>query len=182
MNDYYFRWLIELIGDSYICGNYQKLLWKMHCREYVWELNLDENRASDGIYLRNIFANSMGINTGDYIKLQGFGCDISRPCSVLEMMIALARKAEDDLMHDPDFGDRSGKWFWQMMENLGLDIYDDYNFNEFEVDRIIDIFLHHTYANGGNGNAFPIRKKSRDLRNTDLWWQMNAYMEEQYGL
>ncbi len=175
MNDAYFRWLIELIGDKYIEGNYQKLLWKLYSTDYIWELDYDRNRAADGLFLRHIYARSTGF-------LVNFDIE-NRPCTMLEMMIALARKAEDDIMHDPDFGDRTGYWFWTIIQNLGLDIYDDSYFFESEIDRILDVFLHHRYAkNGSSGGAFPVKTKTRDLRKTDLWWQMNSYLEENFPI
>ena len=169
MTDAYFCWLIGFIGDKYIEGNYQKLLWKLFTTDYIWELDYDRNRAADGLYLRKIFTRE----TGMFFMGRA-------SCSVLEMMVALAKKAEDDIMHDPDYGDRSGRWFWTMIQNLGLDIYDDYTFFEPEVDRILDVFLYRRYENNGSGGAFPMRSKCRDLRKTDLWWQMNAYLEENY--
>ncbi len=165
MIDAYFSWLTGLIGSEYIRQNYQKLLWKLYQTDYIWELDHDENRASDGLYLRREF--------GQYV-------DPYKKCSVLEMMIALARRAENDIMHDPDYGDRSGKWFWTMLQNLGLDTYDDMHFYEREVDRILDIFIHRRYDRNGTGGAFPVSHISRDLRDTDLWWQMNAYLEENF--
>ena len=178
MNEAYFCWLIRLIGDDYIATNYQKLLRKLHSREYIWELVYDKNRAADGIYLRNLFDQEMG-NYG----VAGGGMSASTaPCSVLEMFIALARNAENDIMHDPDYGDRSGIWFWEMLQNMGLDIYDDYNFYESEVDRILDNFLHHRYAKNGAGGAFPVANSCQNMRQKDLWWQMNAYLEERFRL
>ena len=170
MNDAYFCWLTGLIGDRYIVENYQKLLWKLFCTEYIWELDYDRNRAADGLYLRQIYVNSGGLSIR------------SDNCSVLEMMVALARKAEFDIMHDPDYGDRSREWFWTMLQNLGLDIYDDWHWFESEVDRILDIFLHRRYERSGVGGAFPVHKICRDMRQTDLWWQMNAYLEEHYPI
>lgn len=99
---------------------------------------------------------------------------------MLEMMVALARRAEHDLMYNPDFGDRSGLWFWTMLQNLGLDIYDDYNWYEDEVDRIVQNFLHHRYEKNGMGGAFPVKYASKDFRKMDLWWQINAYFGECY--
>ena len=116
MENLYFRFLIGLIGDEYIAMNYQNLLQKLWSKEYVWELDLDKNRAIDGINLRYLCAQNYGVNELDQDGMIGLGIDISRPCSVLEMMVALARRTEDKLMHDPDLGDRSGVWFWQMME------------------------------------------------------------------
>ena len=178
MNDAYFCWLVGLIGNRYICDNYQKLLHKLYVTEYIWELDYDRNRAEDGLCLRRMFIK----NTGYMTPYNEFINDNNRPCSVLEMMVALAKKAENDIMYDPDYGDRSGLWMWTMMQNLGLDIYDDRNWYEPEVDKILDIFMHHRYAMNGTGGAFPIHTKTRDLRKTDLWWQMNAYLEEHYPM
>ena len=182
MDELYFRFLIGLIGDDYIAANYQKLLWKLFSREYVWELDLDENRAADGLNLRMLYARSFNINVYDPVAAMSVGIDMNRPCSILEMFVALARKTEDDLMHDPDLGDRSRIWFWQIMQNLGLDVYDDIHWYEDEVDKILDIFLHHRYLSNGAGGAFPVRHPCRDLRKTDLWWQMNAYIQDQYAI
>lgn len=171
MDDSYFCWLIGLIGDDYVQTNYQRLLWKLYTTDYIWELDYDENRAVDGLYLRREFEQQSG-----YLAT----VDRNKQCSVLEMLIALARRAEEDIMHDPDYGDRSGTWFWTMLQNLGLDIYDDYHWFEKEVDKILDVFLHRRYEKNGFGGAFPVRKPNRDLRKTDLWWQMNAYLEEHF--
>lgn len=169
MPDAYFCCLVRLIDDGFIEGNFQRLLWKLYTTDFYYELDYDKNRAADGLYLRKTYGQKLGI------------CIPDRPCSVLEMMIALAKKAEDDIMHDPDYGDRTGRWFWVMMENLGLDMCDDMNYNEGYVDRVLDTFMHHRYApNGGAGGMFSIRKCCRDLRKTDLWWQLNAYFEENY--
>lgn len=169
MPEAYFCWLVELIGDGYLERNYQKLLWKLFTTDFFYELEYDKNRAADGLFLRRTFANSCGMILPD------------KPCSVLEMIVALARKAEDDIMHDPDIGDRTGRWFWIMMENLGLDIYDDYGYSEANVNQILDVFMHHRYApNGGSGGMFSVRKCCRDMRKTDLWWQLNAFFEENF--
>lgn len=169
MPDAYFHWLIGLIGDGYIEGNYQKLLWKLYATDFFYELSYDENRAADGLFLRDTYAKKCGFPVRE------------GACSVLEMMVALARDAEDDIMHDPDYGDRTGHWFWTMLENLGLDIYDDYNYFERSVDRILDVFMHHRYApNGDFGGMFPVKNCCRDMRKTDLWWQLNAYFEEKF--
>lgn len=172
MEDSYYSWLVGLIGDGYVQVNYQRLLWKLYKTDYIWELDYDRNRAVDGLYLRREYQRQGGMFTTEFAQREN--------CTVLEMFIALARRAEDDIMHDPDYGDRSGQWFWTMLQNLGLDVYDDYHWFEKEVDRILDVFLHRRYEKNGIGGAFPVRKMTRDLRKTDLWWQMNAYLEEHY--
>ena len=184
MNDAYFHWLCGLIGD-YFRGNYQKLLWKLYRTNFVWELEYDENRAADGLFLRKIYCQEVGWYDNSQSLAPPFGSReewLESPCSVLEMMIALAKKAEDFIMYNPEIGNRTSVWFWQMLENLGLDVYDDIHFFPAEIDRILDIFLHRKYDSHGNGSAFPIQNCCRDLRKTDLWWQLNAYLEERYPI
>lgn len=179
MPDAYFCWLIGLLQNEYIAQNYQKLLWKLYTTEYIWELDFDKNRAADGLYLRKIYCQYVGNEVTAFAGTR-VGMYPNLPCSMLEMLIALSRRAEDDIMHDPDFGDRTSKWFWTIMQNLGLDCFDDYNWIEPEVDRILDVFLHRRYQTNGYGGAFPICSKPVDLTKTDLWWQMNAYLEEHF--
>ena len=171
MSDAYFRWLIDLLGDDYLKIHYQKLLEKLYLREFTWVMEYDENRANDGLRLRRIFADEMGVKTRKPLKIGRL-----RDCSVLEMLVALARKAEDDILWNPDEGDHTSAVFWEMLENLGLDIYDDYNWFEDEVDHILDVFLDREYLRDGTGNAFKLR--SSDPRNMDLWLQLNRYLIE----
>ena len=172
----YFEWMYNSVssGRHTKGSSYRKLFMLLHRTEFIFSIPRDENRAMDGLDLRRRFAQDA--------DRRGYILDCLRgPCSVLEMMIALAKKAEDDIMHDPDYGDRTGRWFWVMLENLGLDICDDLNYNEGFVNHVLDVFMHHRYApNGGAGGMFSIRKCCRDLRKTDLWWQLNAYFEENY--
>lgn len=180
MEDSYFCWLVGLIGDEYVGTHYQKLLWKLYTTDYIWELDYDRNRAADGLYLRREFAKLNGYFVADGDVFQDPLIVEGRPCSVLEMMIALARDAENDIMHDPDYGDRSGKWFWIMIQNLGLDVYDDYCWFEAEVDRILDVFLHRRYQTTGPNAPFPVKNSATVFANRDLWWQMNQYFEANF--
>lgn len=176
MSDAYFCWLTGLIGDGYIEGNYQRLLWKLYSTDYYYDILYDRSRAADGIYLRKIFNKEC-----HFLESNTPGIGEEKPCSVLEMMVALARKAEDDIMHDPEIGDRTSHWFWEMMLNLGLDIYDDFGYSEESVDHILYVFMHHFYAsNGRSGGMFSVRKSNIDMRKTDLWMQLNVYFEENF--
>ena len=171
MNDAYFRWLVDFLGDDYLKIHYTKLLEKLYLREFTWVMEYDENRANDGLRLRRIFADEIGAKTRNPLKIGRL-----RACSVLEMMIALARKGEDDILWDPKEGDHTSIIFWEMLENLGLDIYDDFNWFEDEVDHILDVFLERKYLRDGTGNAFKLRHA--DPRKIDLWLQLNRYLIE----
>ena len=172
MSDAYFRWLLGLLGDDYLANNYEKLLSAMFHKEFRWTLEYDENRAEDGLGLRRLFTKEFRISAKNEPNWAQNGC------SVLEMLISLAKKCEDELIYNPDVGDRTDKIFWTMLENLGLDIYDDYGFYADEVDEILERFLDRKYAPDGSGNIFILRRY--DPRKIDLWLQMNLYLREHF--
>lgn len=171
MVDGYYSWLISLLGDGYLERNYQKLLHRLFEKEFYWSVDYDGNQADNGLHLRKL-----------YSRETGCVCDVDRGCTVLEVLISLCRKCEDDLMYDPDDGDRTGYWFWIIMENLHLDVYDDGWYDPHAVDRILDIFLDRDYTRDGFGGPFPVYHHTQDLRDMDLWWQMNAWLVENYPL
>lgn len=172
MENAYFRWLVGLLGDDYFEQNYSKLLIAMFYKEFKWTIEYDENRAKDGLGLRRIFVKETGImpKNGQFWPFSG--------CSVLEMLISMAKKCEDELIYNPDKGDQTSHIFWVMIENLGLDIYDDYGFYEDEVNDILDVFIDRKYASDGSGNVFQLRRT--DPRNLDLWLQMNLYLRDHF--
>ena len=75
---------------------------------------MDGNRAEDGIDLRYRFGHEQHYSDA---MVASFLDD--RPCSVLEMMIALSIRCEEHIMDDPDVGNRTGQWFWSMIASLG---------------------------------------------------------------
>ena len=120
-----------------------------------------------------------------------FDADMDAPCTVLEMLIALAIRCESDIMHDDACGDRTRLWFWEMIKNLGLIDYTDdaYMYDksgsfDSEVNHIIDIFLERRYDKHGRGGAFPLRKYRTnyysDQRKVEIWYQLSAWLIENY--
>lgn len=176
MPDAYYRWLVEIIGDGYTEGFYQKLLWKLYSTPYYYEIDFDGNRAADGLNLRRkYFVHVAQVSSDDLIL------NLQYPCSVLEMLIALGIKAEDNLTYDPNKGDSTGRWFWTILNNLRLDSYTDYNYFDNQVNDILSNFMHHNYApDGTEGGAFPCPGVEKDLRKTDLWWQLGAFFKKYY--
>lgn len=178
MDETYFRWLVDLLGDDYLRNNYRKLFEKLYSTEFVWKIPFDENRAKDGLRLRETFAEEIGEKWQKTGKNGYFGAifDDFRPCSVLEMLVALAQRGADDILWEPDSEDKTGQLFWEMIENLGLDIYDDFHWFEKEVEHILYDFLERKYGSNGDGNAFVLR--TADPRKMDLWLQLNRYVIE----
>ena len=92
-------------------------------------------------------------------------------------MVALAIRCEESIMMSPDYDDRTSRWFWQMIGSMGLGVMNDGDFNIRSVNHIVDVFLERRYAPNGKGGLFTIRNCDYDLREVDIWYQMNWYLE-----
>lgn len=171
----YFDWMYDLVCYRKYCGrlSYRKLLAYLNNRDFIYILDMDGNRAEDGIDLRYRFAYE---HNYDYPMVTTYLDD--RPCSVLEMMVALAIRCEDSIMADSDIGNRTSLWFWNMIKSLGLDHMSDANFDKDAADEIIDRFLDREYEPNGKGGLFTIEHCKNDLRSIDIWYQMMFYLDE----
>lgn len=127
LNNAYFDWMYQLVcDDEYSRGlSYRKLLFLLHDTDFTYTIALDGNRYDDGIDLRYRFGNEQG-----YLDSMIASYLDNRPCSVLEMIIALAIRLEEHIMDDPDIGNRTGQWFWDMIVSLGLGSMDDSKFDK----------------------------------------------------
>lgn len=175
LNDRYFEWMCSLVHDDGYSErlNYQRLLSYLHCIEFTYILEMDGNRAVDGRDLRYRFAYEHDYSYATIDKCLGVG-----PCSVLEMMVALALRCEENIMDEPDIGDRTGLWFWNMIANLGLGTMNDDEFNENYTEEIIDKFLKREYTRDGEGGLFTVKHSGHDLREIEIWYQMCWYLEK----
>jgi len=163
----YLDWLSEIaIPDVEQRDMYQKLLLALYSEDFYWSVKNDGNRAGDGENLRREFENETG-----------YECEKEGPCSVLEVLVALAMDCEKNIMYDPDEGDRTGIWFWEMIENLGLSELDDWCFDIEYFDLVMRRFLDRRYTHDGVGGPFVIRGFRGDLRRIELWYQLNYYMK-----
>ena len=171
--DLYFHWMYQLVVDNrYSNKSYSKLFSRLHDTEFRYTIPMDGNRAEDGVELRYRFGSEKGY---DERMIASFLDD--RPCSVLEMMTALAIRCEEHLMENPEIGDRTGQWFWDMLVNLGLGRMDDGHFDRYEADRILERFLDRDYERNGKGGLFTVNN-GRNMRTTEIWYQMNYHLSE----
>lgn len=170
INDEYFDWLCQLIDLDRFSKqvSYRKLLIHLHNIEFTWFIPRDDNRADDGIQLRRRFA----LNRND-VTLSSY---ILGPCSVLEMMVALAIRCEETIMDDTALGDRTGQWFWGMIHNLGLSPMIDSKFDVEYIDDVIARFLNREYEPDGRGGLFTVRHCSQDMRTVEIWCQLSWYL------
>lgn len=157
----YYLWLDSLVND----GNHNELIRFLYEQPYVWQFTLDENRAAGGINLRRKFAFDNNIDIRDV----GHG-----GCTILEMLIALSERMTE-ILSDDIF-----TWFWCLLRNLHLDVYDDCHFDANKVSDILYVWLEREYDPHGNGSLFPLTGYLGDCRTLDTWGQMNAWIAENF--
>lgn len=169
----YFEWLFEMVcKDRYSERiSYRKLLIELHRTEFKYLIPKDENRANDGLDLRYRFSLDRSY---DEMYLAKY---IVGPCSVLEMMVALSIRCEENIMDNTEYGDRTGQWFWGMISSLGLGSMSDNRFDKIFVKDTIDRFLNRKYEPNGKGGLFTIKNCDRDLRHVEIWYQLNWYLD-----
>lgn len=172
LNTLYFNWMYNLVCKS---QRNRRLLTRLHEIDFTYILPMDGNRAEDGVEVRYRFGYE---NAYDQHLIATYLDD--RPCSVLEMLIALAIRCEEHIMGDPDIGDRTGKWFWTMVGNLGLSGMSDSVYDEERVDEVVTRFLNRDYGRNGENGLFYVRNSPRDMRSTEIWYQMCLYLDDIY--
>lgn len=179
-NDYifyydYFNWLCDKItplNSHNFKFNHELLLNTLYSLEYVTDDYMDKNRLIDGLTLRNRYSEE---NNFDIEMINSYICG---PCSMLEMMVALAIRCEETIMCDPTKPDRTPYWFEEMLYSLGLNEQCNEVFDYNYVVNRINIFLNKQYESNGYGGLFVIHNSKIDMRTKDIWYQMQAYLCE----
>lgn len=178
LDDRYFEWLYGMIG-SVKNRNPERSHWRLAKRLYMTEFEYfipnDDNRAMDGKDLREEFLDRRPTLEWDRNWLE-------MDCSMLEMFIALARRA-DFHAFDGTLEGGVGGWFWKFMDNLKLSNYVDAVTHEKDledIDRILSKVNNRTYLASGRGGVFPLRRPKEDQRGVELWYQLSAYLLENH--
>lgn len=169
----YFEWLYNYVCEGRVHDkiSYKKLFRLLHDIEFEFYIRNDLNRAKDGVDLRYRFAM---LKDGDEIEIVEI---LNKPCSVLEMMIALAIRCEESIMDDTRYGDRTSQWFWSMLSNLGIGYMTDERFNEDDAVEKIYRFIEKRYRPDGKGGLFHIKGYDGDLRDLEIWTQLCLYLK-----
>ena len=160
----YFHWLADMVNidlEEEPELSYLFLMRALFKKEFYWTIDFDEHRAMDGLYLREVFFDSK----------MDFG-----PCSVLEMLVALASRCDQDLLGDEE--NCTDEWFWDMITNLGLDVFVDTEFDPYAIEIILDRWLDRDYDQNGCGGLFYTDDPDIDMRNLEIWSQLQIYAME----
>ena len=170
ITDYYFDYLVVLAGGE----EHHILFRKLFDISFYSDVIRDVNRASDGLDLRDDW-----IAEDRHVR-NNVAYHNSGQCSVLEMLIALAKRYIFVSGHDLTVAEVMELF----LKNLGLWEYFDRDFDDIcekEVDKKVRKFLDRKYTKTGRGSLFPLSKRTeKDMRNEEIWYQMNYYLIEKY--
>lgn len=162
MKDEYFDYLLDTLGvDDDFRKNYSILLQYLYSKPFRYSIPIDENLYLRGLELRDKFP--------DYIP------EIDR-CSVLEMMTALSISC-DYLMKDPESHLNPERWFYVMVDSIGIEVFNNTTFDAMTVDTIMGICLDRKFEPNGEGSFFhvPNNFEHDDFRKLSVWSQFLCY-------
>lgn len=182
----YFNWLIHKVSlDNLFGRSYTHLAYVLHRMIFYWSNDLDGNRSSDGIRLREEWRERIEEEIyaqEEPIPVIDTDLDLG-PCTVLEMMVALASRIENDIMQEDNKGNRTPVWFYHMIRNLGLlNCDDDHIFDSIDeyIRDVVRKMLFRQYTADGNGSLFPLFRRCEDRREVDIWWQAQHWLAENF--
>lgn len=176
MKDKYFDFLCEIVGEK---DNYSYLLRQLFKTEFYSIVPNDDNREIDGEQLRLLFINEEGQQALSFLP--------TTSCSLLEMLIALSMRLEFESVQSY-WEKKPNEWFWILIDNLELTIFNNETYNKFPfecrrgVNDICFKLLQRKYKSNGKGGLFPLKKQKQDQRKVEIWYQMSAYILENFSL
>jgi hypothetical protein len=150
-------------------SGYDILCEQMFRKEYYFFVNYDENRAEDGLHLRDVYLDSL--RGGPGVVPQG-------PCSFLEFLIGVAIRLEEMLVDGEPIP--VGDYFWELASRLRLTEYTNDMYGEestqFVVDAIMTDLMDRNYDRCGSTGLFPLHPPCKDQRKVEVWYQLNSYL------
>ena len=187
MNEGYFEWLLNKAGVSDDEDGFSYLCSILHEVIFHPTLEMDENRWEDGIRYRYEFASEKeGFGTDRANWVTNYLDDSIGGCTMLELILSLAEKMHFEML-DSQYDAGVGKWFEELLSNLGLDMYTNRELMEneaayFEIDDILNKLIYRNYRYNGEGGLFPLRGPKEDQRDVEMLIQMNNYIIENYDI
>lgn len=170
----YYSWLLDAVASKAEQKTYNLVFSKLYSTEFVSYDEFDDNLKENASGMREDFY--IFSKTG-YKLIDIYG-EIDFETTILEVMVYIACKIEDTIMSNSDYGNRTGLWFWYMMESLDIIQYDDNRFDEPDVDQKLDNFIERRYEKNGYGGLFTLEDSKIDARKTNIWQQAMTFITD----
>ncbi len=149
-------------------------------------IEMDENRSEDGMRLRMEYSDEISKDESEAeLICDQIDCQLGS-CTILELLVVLARMMEYEML-DSQYEAGVGKWFMELLMNLGIeDLTDEqliFHPGQLSIlqERLYK-FIYRKYDWDGEGGLFPLMYAQGDQRRTELAIQMNRYLEENYDI
>lgn len=160
-------------------ADHSMLLFTLYNKDYYYDLNipLDGCRGEDGLDIRRSYLEHYG-DGFEAIELE------LRTCSVLEWLLGMAIRCEEQIMRDDEEGNRTSLWFWSMLDNMDISSFTDDIWNvqsRVVVNSIVDDILLRNFPSDGSGSPFPLRESCEDITKCDWWRALNLWLHENFG-
>lgn len=173
----YFSWLyarVFRIRDLDSTQSYSIVCDRLNRFEFNTRVPHDDNRAAEGISLRNEFLD----NYHKHVDADEKRRLLHSPASVFEVLVALAERSAFHV-------EVSGiTWFEIFLKNLKIAMYYDRAYKPqdvFRIDRAIEKFNDRRYTSLGRGGIFPLnRPADEDQRQVELWYQFATYTRQNH--
>ena len=168
----YFQWLRDHVETPHRRNGltWEGLLAQLHSKEFVWTVPNDDNRLHDAADMRQEFSHEYEVDTSELL--------LTVPISVLEIIVVLSRHIEFQI------DGKARQWAWQLIENMGLGKYSDPVSPRMSdlIDDHLEVFIWRNYPPNGEGGLFPLKLPPEDQRRVELWFQMHAWIDENYAI
>lgn len=127
---HYISWLQDMVDPSHSFG---LLIDYLYSVAYEWNEKIDENLDWLGRDLREQF-----MKERDICDMSGMAIVLVHPCSIIEVLCAVAQDIEYSVLGYSDCGHNIALRWFDIIEYLGLDLYFDECFEEEAVKKIVD--------------------------------------------
>lgn len=170
----YFNWLLDAVSTKAEQDVYSLTFMTLYCTEFVSYDEFDDNLKENSRGMREEFYR-FSRTANKLVDIYGV---IEFETNVLEIMVYLATRIENTIMANSEYGDRTGLWFWYMMESLDIIQYDNKCFDEPEVEQKLDNFIERRYEKNGFGGLFTVDNSRFDARKTNIWQQAMDFVTD----
>lgn len=176
----YFDWLRS---DCFVIPSerrtYEGVLKQIHDIPFFWTIISDDNRAGDARSFRQFeFLDQLDTDGMDQVVLAQWA---TAAPSVLEVLLGVARRWA--YFHG---GPSVPFYFNHVFRNMGYHLFPGRTLTHDQAERVrqlTDDWMNRQFMPNGFGSPFPLNQGFDgipDMRNIDMWGQMNAYSAEHF--